>query len=414
MARRTRPVPEIEETVAAVPTWFENKAKMINHVLISNLDAKAKVLLLELIMRRNPTTGQLNPGTARLAKARGIKDTKNFKGLETYLPGLVNVHKTPGKKNSYSLNDHAIMALPEAEVKLSGNNYNPPSSEGYTAPTLVDHPSLESNHPAVEGYYPPSREGYYHPSTEGSNSKEESKLDSKEIYRGEGVTTLTSVTTVGETDFPTEQIEPSAPTLEEIDLLPLAIEDRSSASHFSAFGSGTEQNSLTRTDRAFGSDSTEMSHSTDVSLANRDRTSYSSEINPGYSSVTTEEEDNSAHFHVYNETVTSDSYCHEATDAPVTASQAVEVPEVPEIPERPVKPVERVPGRSQYDTDMSYQKKIDNSRAAHLKAMGKWKQDMNLWEAKYGDNPVKEKKPEPKPLSPELQERLDRYKKYTY
>ncbi len=363
-----------------------DKFTMINHVLISNLDAKAKVLAVELIMRRNPETKQLNPGVARLCKARGIKDTKNFKGLDTYLPGLVTVHRTPGKKNSYSLNDEAIMALPEAEVKLSGNNFsNPPSNEGYpasteTVPTPVDPPS-------VEGYYPPSVEGYYPPSVEGSNSKEESSVDSS-LYK-EG--SYSSSDNQGETGFssgedykeplviPGETKVPLVEVIEEIQVLPLVSEARRSASPFSP-GTALENVDV------------------DNEKVTKTREEKKKSAAPGYR---------------------REREALQVPEKPLEAPQSVVDADLglgdQDTPPKPQKPIYAVPTRSPYHTDDQHETRLAKYEMSHTLAMGKWKQDLKLWESKYGETTLPQQTTVPTPetgpttLSEEGKAKLSKY-----
>lgn len=138
--------------------------------------------------------------------------------------------------------------------------------------------------------------------------------------------------------------------------------------------------------------------------------SGSEEVNPGYSSVTTEISTDYEDIHVYNETVTYLTNVNEATDGSLSASGAMEVEPVQEIPAKPEKPVYVAPGRNPHHDDMAHEKRVQNSLTTHLKAMGKWKQDMNLWEQKYGDNPTPLEDKKPVVLSEESQARLDRYK----
>lgn len=132
--------------------------------------------------------------------------------------------------------------------------------------------------------------------------------------------------------------------------------------------------------------------------------SGSSEINPGYSSVTTE---NYEDVHVYNETVTYLTDVNEATDAHVTASQAVEVPEVKKTPERPVKPIWDVPERREGEDLDRYEQRKHSSQKVHFSRMKNWKEADDRWERMYGSQKSTE-------LSPEAQERLNRYKKFSF
>jgi hypothetical protein len=118
-----------------------NKFDLINKVLVSELGAQDKCLLIELIVRDGE--GGCYPSVKRLCKARGIQHQKNFKGVDSYLPGLVTKRKG-GRKNFYTLNRTAIMQLPEAGLteketpSLSG--VNPPSPED-------NNPSQAENNP---------------------------------------------------------------------------------------------------------------------------------------------------------------------------------------------------------------------------------------------------------------------------
>ncbi|MFK0105752.1 hypothetical protein [Streptomyces sp. NPDC091217] len=159
-----------------------NKFHLINTVLVSSLAGGDKALLIELIMRWNQQTGQTNPGVERLCKAKGIKNAKNFKGVDKYLPGLVAVKKTKGMRNSYILNLDAIVALPAMEVNTDKyTTQNPPADEGYSEETPL---LVQGTPPSGAGYYPPSREGDYSPSDEGSDISVDSSMNNSNIYKG--------------------------------------------------------------------------------------------------------------------------------------------------------------------------------------------------------------------------------------
>ncbi|MEU4042576.1 hypothetical protein ACK389_05520 [Streptomyces antibioticus] len=152
-----------------------NKFDLINVITISSLRPEDKVLLIELVMRWNKDTGQLNPSVERLAKARGIKHAKNFKGADAYLPGLVTKQKV-GRKNHYVLNVPGIINLAEGKVNLSHYTSAPntPAMEGVSTST----PAPADNTPSTAGVNNPSTAGVYTPSMEGSNNSRDSSVDS--------------------------------------------------------------------------------------------------------------------------------------------------------------------------------------------------------------------------------------------
>jgi len=136
------------------------KGHMFNKILLSVLAPADKLTLLELVQRWNVTTGQLDPGVERLCKARNMKNAKNFKGADKYLPGLVTVHRAKGTRNSYSLNTEAIMALEEFEVNTEKyTSQNHPVEESPTGSTHDNHPAVESDPPSGAGYYPLLEQG---------------------------------------------------------------------------------------------------------------------------------------------------------------------------------------------------------------------------------------------------------------
>lgn len=153
-----------------------NKFELMNKVTISTLAPGDKVLLIELLLRWNTATGQLNPSVERLCKARGIKHEKNFKGVETYLNGLVTKEKR-GRKNYYQLNIEAIACLEELQVTIK----HTPALEGVSRTEGGD----DINTPAVEGVYTPALEGANTPAAadntpavEGANSSIDNTVDS--------------------------------------------------------------------------------------------------------------------------------------------------------------------------------------------------------------------------------------------
>lgn len=137
-----------------------NKFDLINKVLMSDLQAEDKCLLIELITRSDDN-GKSWPSVQRLCKARGIRYTKNFKGADHYLPGLVTKTKQ-GRKNVYVINTPAVAGLSEVEVTIK----HTPALEGVSA---VNTPSRPDNTPAVEGSNTPAVADNT-PSTEGANS----------------------------------------------------------------------------------------------------------------------------------------------------------------------------------------------------------------------------------------------------
>lgn len=128
-----------------------NKFDAINKVLVSDLQAQDKCLLIELIMRSDDD-GFSWPSVERLCKARGIKHEKNFKGADTYLPGIVTKVKK-GRKNTYTLNPAAIDALAAKEVTIKHTPaLDTPAAEGVNTPAAPDNtPARAENTPAVEG-----------------------------------------------------------------------------------------------------------------------------------------------------------------------------------------------------------------------------------------------------------------------
>lgn len=127
-----------------------NKWEMISVVLASTLGADDKNLLIELIGRcdyEKHGNWDCWPSVQRLAQVRGVKYEKNFNGVEAYLPGLVTKRKA-GRKNVYTLNVPAIMALPPFETVIK----HTPSVAGSNTPALADNtPAVAENTPAVAG-----------------------------------------------------------------------------------------------------------------------------------------------------------------------------------------------------------------------------------------------------------------------
>ncbi|MEU8869315.1 hypothetical protein [Streptomyces umbrinus] len=152
-----------------------NKFDLINTITISELRPEDKVLLIELVMRWDKETGQLNPSVERLAKARGIKHAKNFKGADAYLPGLVTKQKV-GRKNHYTLNVPGIINLAAGKVNLS--HYTPAPNTPATEGVSTNTPAPADNTPSTAGVKNPSPAGVYSPSKEGSNSSRDSSVDS--------------------------------------------------------------------------------------------------------------------------------------------------------------------------------------------------------------------------------------------
>jgi hypothetical protein len=93
-----------------------NKFDVLNKVVSSNLGAENKCLLFELVLRSDGNWYSF-PSVQRLARARGMKHEKNFKGADFYLPGLVTTSRK-GRKNGYTLNVEAIMALDDLDVTI--------------------------------------------------------------------------------------------------------------------------------------------------------------------------------------------------------------------------------------------------------------------------------------------------------
>lgn len=122
-----------------------NKFDLINKVLMSDLQAENKCLLIELIVRADDQWVSW-PSVERLCKVRGIKHEKNFKGADHYLPGLVTKTKK-GRKNVYTINTPAVAGLSDAVVVIRHTPplNNTPAVEGSYTPAVAD------NTPAVEG-----------------------------------------------------------------------------------------------------------------------------------------------------------------------------------------------------------------------------------------------------------------------
>ncbi len=126
-----------------------NKFDLINKVLVSDLDAKDKPLLIELIMRADDEW-KCWPSIERLCKARGIKHERNFKGVDVYLPGLVTKVKR-GRSYTYHINTSAVAELLDAEVTIK---HTPPlstSTPDTSAVEEVNTSAVAVNTSAVEG-----------------------------------------------------------------------------------------------------------------------------------------------------------------------------------------------------------------------------------------------------------------------
>lgn len=160
-----------------------NKFDLMNKVTISGLAPGDKVLLIELILRWNTETGQLNPSVERLCKARGIKHEKNFKGVETYLDGLVTKEKR-GRKNYYQLNIEAIACLEELQVTIK----HTPALEGAS----VQKVETQVDTPADEGVYYPAAEGVNTPA--GADNTPAAEGANSSIYTSRDSSSNTSLT----------------------------------------------------------------------------------------------------------------------------------------------------------------------------------------------------------------------------
>lgn len=122
-----------------------NKFELMNKVMTSDLKKEQKLLLIEVILRMDEGK-EAFPGVKRLCQVLGIKHSKNFKGVESYLPpGFITVTKK-GRKNFYTLNTPAVEGLSEASVIVKETpNPNTPAVEGSNTPAVAE------NTPAVEG-----------------------------------------------------------------------------------------------------------------------------------------------------------------------------------------------------------------------------------------------------------------------
>lgn len=119
-----------------------NKWDLIDKVLGSTLGEDNKLLLIELVRRCNyeeHRNWDCWPSVQRLAQVRGMKNERHFKGVDVYLPGLVDKRKR-GRKNVYTVNPEAIMELEQFETIIK-----------HTPAPAVNTPALEANTPAVEG-----------------------------------------------------------------------------------------------------------------------------------------------------------------------------------------------------------------------------------------------------------------------
>jgi hypothetical protein len=123
-----------------------NKFDVMSHVVRTTLKADDKALLVELIIRSDDDWFSW-PSVQRLCQVRGIKHEKNFKGVDAYLPGLVTKEKR-GRKNTYTLNVPAIMALPLFEVHIK---HTPPIEGMNTPASAANTPPTAENTPLVAG-----------------------------------------------------------------------------------------------------------------------------------------------------------------------------------------------------------------------------------------------------------------------
>lgn len=163
-----------------------NKLKMLDKVSLSALKTRDKAILTELILRADDE-GHSWPSVARLSKAAGIKNEKNFKGVAHYLPGLVRIEREQGQQNHYYLNGEAIMALPELEVEVkdtparAAKEGNPPSHAGGSASEIKDNPP---SHAGVTPLHaqgtPPFTRRVHPPSHEGTNNSKNNSLNNSE------------------------------------------------------------------------------------------------------------------------------------------------------------------------------------------------------------------------------------------
>lgn len=126
-----------------------NKWDLIDKTLGSTLGEDNKLLLIELIRRcdyEKHGNWDCWPSVQRLAQVRGMKNERHFKGVDVYLPGLVDKRKT-GRKNTYTIDPQAIMELEQFETVIK----HTPAREVNTPAPAVNTPALEANTPAVEG-----------------------------------------------------------------------------------------------------------------------------------------------------------------------------------------------------------------------------------------------------------------------
>ena len=130
-----------------------NKFELMNVVTVSTLSPENKNLLMELILRSD-LEGVSFPSVQRLCQARSMKHEKNFKGVESYLPGLVTKQKK-GRRNWYYLNESAILALGDQKVVIKhtaplGTTMTPAKTE-VTPPKTGDTPYRTDETPYEEG-----------------------------------------------------------------------------------------------------------------------------------------------------------------------------------------------------------------------------------------------------------------------
>ena len=163
-----------------------NKFELLSKVAVSQLAAEDKMLLTELIIRADDK-GECFPSVQRLCQVRGIRHEKNFKGVDTYLPGLVTTERR-GRKNYYILNTPAIEGLLPLEVDIKHTpavegvlaEVDTPASEGVLE---LDTPALEDNTPAVEGVNTPAVADNT-PAQEGANSTLDNTYESTKDSTG--------------------------------------------------------------------------------------------------------------------------------------------------------------------------------------------------------------------------------------
>lgn len=168
-----------------------NKFELMSTVLLSELAAQDKTLLIELILRANET-GECWPSVERLCKVRGIRHEKNFKGADKYLPGLVTKRKR-GRTNLYVINTPAVEGLSQAAVIIKHTDALAPA--GASSPADAENaPAQAANTPVQEG------------ANSTSNSSIESTTDSS-VVTVDAATTLDVLQ-----DSPIDDLDVSPPT----------------------------------------------------------------------------------------------------------------------------------------------------------------------------------------------------------